>query len=123
MWCEGHQKYIPQLRREDGPTCGECISSRTSGSRGDHPIRKITYQLTSIPRGNQPYGSKQLPTRHDGLIQSIPVSQRLTRPDVFGVQHHATLNPCVAVEEFIKVLGPFLALNLNEEAYPAEIHT
>src|SRR6266511_2076439 len=45
----------------------------------------------------------------------------LTGANMFGIEHHSVFNPCFAIEQFLKVFAPLIAVNLDQKSYPAQI--
>ena len=42
---------------------------------------------------------------------------------MFRVEHHPILDPCFAVQQFVKVLAPFLFFDLDEEAQFSQVYS
>ena len=119
----GNDDDVVRLGRQDRSACGEGIRRGTSGSRGDQAVSDVTDQFAPVHGGGQSYGAKHLPPPHDNLVQCIPLTHRVTRPDMFGAQHHTILDPCFAIQEFVKILTPFIPVNLNEKPHSSQVHT
>ncbi len=61
----------------------------------------------------------ELPAADDGVIQRVPCAEDIPSAQVFHAQHHAVLDPGIALQERVDHVLPFLAFGLEQEAQPA----
>jgi len=96
-------------------------STERCGATGTSRILRISGG--KIDLGGKAHRPHHLAAADDALVENIPCPQQIVATVVLGAQHHALLQPVIALQDALERLFPGGTAHLNKEAQPAEIDT
>ena len=113
----GHrdEQQVRELRRQDGSARRHRVGGRTGGRSHDNAVGLVGGEVLLIDVGRQPHGARHAaPADHD-VVQRVVTLDPLSAAPALRRQHHAALQPVVALQHGGSLLSHSVGVNSDKK--------